>query len=79
MACTIAVEEVIDQHYADQAAMLGSDEAPLRADIETFRAEELEHKETAVSAGGAELPGYELLSAAIKAGSKLAIFLSERI
>lgn len=79
MACTIAVEEVIDEHYANQAAMLGSDEASLRADIETFRAEELEHKETAVTAGGAELPGYELLSAAIKAGSKLAIFLSERI
>ncbi len=79
MACTIAVEEVIDEHYANQAAMLGSDEGQLRADIETFRAEELEHKETAVLAGGAELPGYELLSVAIKAGSKLAIFLSERI
>jgi len=79
MACTIAVEEVIDQHYAKQAELLGSDEAPLRADIEAFRADELAHRDTALAAGGAELPGYDLLSAAIKIGSKLAIFLSERI
>lgn len=79
MACTIAVEEVIDEHYARQAEKLGDDEAGLRKDIETFRAEEIEHKQTAEAAGGAELVGYPLLRGAIKAGSKLAIFLSERI
>ena len=26
MACTVAVEEVIDEHYADQAAQLTEDE-----------------------------------------------------
>jgi ubiquinone biosynthesis monooxygenase Coq7 len=79
MACTIAVEEVIDQHYANQAELLGDDEAALRADIEVFRAEENEHKDTAVASGGADLPGYEVLSGVIKLGSKLAIFLSERL
>ena len=33
MACTVAVEEAIDEHYAAQAAALGEEEAPLRATI----------------------------------------------
>src|ERR1700731_3036940 len=33
MACTVAVEDAIDAHYAQQAATLGEDEAPLRATI----------------------------------------------
>jgi ubiquinone biosynthesis monooxygenase Coq7 len=79
MACTIAVEEVIDEHYARQSAQLGDDEAPLRARIEEFRGHELEHKETAEAHNGRGAGGYELLSAAIKTGSRLAIWLSERI
>ena len=47
MACTVAVEETIDQHYADQAAQLGDDEAELRTTIEKFRADEIAHKEEA--------------------------------
>ena len=30
MACTVAVEEVIEEHYAAQIAALGDDEADLR-------------------------------------------------
>ena len=78
MACTVAVEEVIDQHYANQAAQLGEDETALRETIERFRAEELEHRDTGLAHGAEETPGYEPLSAAIKAGSRLAIWLSER-
>jgi len=79
MACTVAVEEVIDRHYAGQAARLGEDEAELRATIETFRADELEHKDEALAHGAAGAPGYELLTGAVKAGSRLAIWLSTRI
>jgi ubiquinone biosynthesis monooxygenase Coq7 len=79
MACTVAVEETIDGHYAEQAASLGDDEADLRGTIEKFRAEEIEHKETALAAGAEEAPAYEALSAAIKAGSRLAIWLSTRV
>jgi ubiquinone biosynthesis monooxygenase Coq7 len=79
MACTVAVEEVIEQHYADQAAKLGEDEAPLRETIEKFRADELGHRDTAVEHHAREAPGYELLSSAIKAGSRLAIWLSTRV
>ena len=37
MACTVAVEEVIDEHYADQAAQLTEDEGELRETINRFR------------------------------------------
>ena len=79
MACTVAVEEVIGEHYAEQAASLGEDEKALRQKIEKFRDEELEHKDIAEDDGAREAPGYEVLSAGIKAASRLAIFLSKRI
>ncbi|MEM7169901.1 MAG: demethoxyubiquinone hydroxylase family protein [Pseudomonadota bacterium] len=79
MACTVAVEEVIDEHYAKQAEALGEDEFDLRQTIEKFRAEELEHRDIGLEEGAEETPGYELLTAGIKAGSRLAIWLSERV
>jgi ubiquinone biosynthesis monooxygenase Coq7 len=79
MACTVAVEETIDEHYAAQAAQLGDDEAELRGTIEKFRLEEIEHRDTALAAGATDAPGYQALSTAIKAGSRLAIWLSTRI
>ncbi len=79
MACTVAVEEVIDGHYARQAARLGADERTLRRTIETFRDDEIEHREVGVAHGAAEAPGYRLLTAAVKTGSRLAIWLSERL
>jgi len=79
MACTVAVEEVIDEHYAAQAAKLGENEAGLRETIGRFRADEIEHRDVALAHEAREAPGYPLLSAAIKAGSRLAIWLSTRI
>ncbi len=79
MACTVAVEEVIDEHYAEQSARLEDDESDLRDTIEEFRAEELEHRDTALEHGAAQAPGYEVLSAAIKTGSRIAIWLSQRV
>ena len=79
MACTVAVEEVIDEHYARQAEQLGEDERDLKATIEEFRAEELEHRDLGLAKGAEEAPAYPALSAAIKAGSRLAIWLSERV
>ena len=79
MACTVAVEEVIEEHYQRQAERLGEDETELRQVIEEFRAEEAQHRETALEHGARQAPGYDPLVRAIKAGSKLAIWLSERI
>jgi ubiquinone biosynthesis monooxygenase Coq7 len=78
MACTVAVEEVIDAHYARQAAALPESEGELKTTIEKFRGEELAHRDLALAHGAGEAPAYELLTSAIKAGSRLAIWLAER-
>ena len=70
---------MIGEHYAGQIADLGDDEAALRETLEDFRAEEIEHRDIALAEGAEEVPGYEALSAAIKSGSRLAIWLSERV
>ena len=79
MACTVAVENVISEHYAEQAALLGDDEKDLRDTIGRFRADELHHREVSLGAGAENAPGYALLTAAVSAGTRLAIWLSKRI
>jgi ubiquinone biosynthesis monooxygenase Coq7 len=79
MACTVAVEEAIDEHYRAQEEALGEDEAELKAHIAQFRAEELEHRDIGLEHEAEQAPAYRLLSAAIKAGCKVAIRLSERV
>ena len=79
MACTEAVETEIDRHYGAQLDALGTTDPELAADIAEFRAEELEHRDTARSAGAAEAPAYHLLTATIRAGCRLAIGLSKHI
>jgi 3-demethoxyubiquinol 3-hydroxylase len=79
LACTDAVETEIDKHYGQQLADLGDDDPELAADIAEFRADELEHRDTARSAGATNAVGYPLLTAAIRAGCRLAIELSKRI
>ncbi len=79
MACTVAVEEAIDEHYASQSAMLGEDETALRDTIEEFRAEELEHRDIGLANEAELTPGYRVLSRLIKAGCKVAIAASERV
>jgi 3-demethoxyubiquinol 3-hydroxylase len=79
MACTEAVETEIDRHYSGQIEELGESDPIFSADIAEFRAEELEHRETARALGAASAPAYPLLSAAIRAGCRLAIGLSKRV
>ena len=79
MACTVAVEEVIDAHYGRQVEDLGADEPELSRAFARFRAEECEHRDTGLAHGAENAPGYRPLTAAIRAGAKLAIWLSERI
>jgi ubiquinone biosynthesis monooxygenase Coq7 len=79
MACTVAVEETIDEHYAAQEAALGDDERLLRDTIAKFRAEELEHRDIGLANGAEQAPGYRFLTAVIKAGCKAAIRISEKV
>jgi len=79
MACTAAVEEVIDAHYADQAARLGRDEAALKETIVRFRDDEIHHRDEAVAHGAKDAPFEPLLTAAVKTASRIAIWLSTRV
>ena len=79
MACTDAVETEIDRHYSSQLAEIGGQDPELAADIAEFQAEEVEHRDTAREAGALQAPGYPLLTAAIRAGCRIAIRLSKRI
>jgi ubiquinone biosynthesis monooxygenase Coq7 len=79
MACTEAVETEIDLHYGHQLEELGDEDPELAADIRQFRAEELEHRDVARDAGSAQAVAYPLLTAAIRAGCRVAIGLSKRI
>jgi 3-demethoxyubiquinol 3-hydroxylase len=79
MACTEAVETEIDKHYGQQLEELGDSDPELAADILDFRAEEVEHRDTARLHGSERAVAYPLLTAAIRAGCRLAIGLSKRI
>ena len=79
MACTAAIETEIDRHYAEQLEELGGTEPELSATIAEFRAEEIEHRETAIAEGAERAPAYPILSAAIRLGCRAAIGLSKRI
>jgi ubiquinone biosynthesis monooxygenase Coq7 len=79
MACTVAVEETIDEHYAAQEAALDDTESDLKATIATFRAEELEHRDIGLANEAELTPFYKLLSSVIKTGCKAAIAVSEQI
>ncbi len=79
MASTVAVEETIDAHYSAKIETLGEDEPKLRDTIETFRLEELEHRDIGIENGAEQAPAYRLLTRLIKIGCKAAIAASERL
>jgi len=79
MACTVAVEEAIDEHYSAQIAAVHDTDPELRGTLERFRAEELEHRDIGLAHGAEKFAGYRLLSRAIKTGCRAAIAMSERL
>ena len=79
MLCTASVEEVIDGHYKNQIDQIGSDEKNLKNCIIKFREDELHHKDIAYNEGATKKGFYSLIDTVIKAGSKLAIKISEKI
>jgi ubiquinone biosynthesis monooxygenase Coq7 len=79
MACTEAVEEVIDGHYRGQVERLSEDEPALCKTLERFRGEEIEHRDIARAEGARDAPGYPVLTGAVRTATRLAIWLSERI
>jgi len=80
MACTVAVEEVIGQHYEDQALELESRKINLELlkIVKKFREDELEHHDTGVEHHAEMTTGYVLLAKAIKSLCYTAIKVSKK-
>lgn len=78
MACTVAVEDEIDEHYASQERQLGDDEKELKGKISKFRADEQEHRDEAIRREAEKAPLYPLVYGGIRNATKLAIWLSTR-
>jgi ubiquinone biosynthesis monooxygenase Coq7 len=79
MLCTASVEEVIQEHYANQIKELGNDEKKLKEKIIKFREDELHHKNIAYDEGATKQGIYSIMDKIIKTGSKIAINISEKI
>lgn len=84
MACTVAVEEVITDHYNSQLRVLHEradtkDEEALRQMIVKHRDEELEHRDIGLQHDAQNAPFYAALTSVIKAGCHAAIWLSKRV
>lgn len=82
MACTVAVEEVIDKHYRDQLSYLQEHypqrESTLKKTIEKFREEELEHKDIGIEHDAQNMVAYPIFSFTVKTITQMAISLSKR-
>ena len=79
MLCTASVEEVIQEHYANQIKQLEPDEKMLKDKIIKFRDDEIQHKDIAYDKGATKKGPYSILDRLIKTGSKIAINISEKI
>ena len=79
MLCTASVEEVIEDHYQNQLKKLGNDEMDLKAKIEKFKSDEVNHKNIAYETGATNKGIYSIMDKVIKTGSKIAITISEKI
>ncbi|CAK1540341.1 unnamed protein product [Leptosia nina] len=82
MACTVAVETVIVDHYNDQLRTLMEDPQIDKEILETitqFRNEEQEHHDTGIDHGAEQAPFYQALTEVIKTGCKVAIAISKKI
>ena len=79
MLCTASVEEVIEDHYKNQLEKLGNDEKDLKAKIEKFKRDEVNHKNIAYESGATNKGIYFLMDKIIRTGSRIAITISEKI
>ena len=79
MACTVAVESVIGNHYGQQIQELGDDQLKLKKIIKKFQKDELEHHDIGLQHDAENTLGYNILTKIITTGCKAAIILSKKI
>ena len=79
MACTVAVEKVIGEHYREQQELLEDDEKELKKTIAKFEKDELEHHDIGLEHDAENAPGYKIMTKVIEIGCKTAIAISKKI
>ena len=79
MACTVAVEKVIGEHYNKQQNLLEDDEKELKKTIAKFEKDELEHHNIGLEHDAENAPGYKIMTKIIEIGCKTAISISKKI
>jgi len=79
MACTVAVEKVIGEHYRDQQELLEDDQIELKKTIAKFEKDELEHHDIGLEHDAENAPGYKIMTKIIEIGCKSAIAISKKI
>jgi ubiquinone biosynthesis monooxygenase Coq7 len=79
MACTVAVEKVIGDHYREQQDLLEDDEKELKKTIAKFEKDELEHHDIGLEHDAESEPGYKIMKKVIELGCKTAIAISKKI
>ncbi len=79
MACTVAVETVIAEHYAEQIDALDETEKDLKRTLTQFRQEEQEHHDIGIAHDAEQAPFYNAMSGLIKRGCRTAIWIAKRI
>ncbi|XP_032826116.2 NADPH-dependent 3-demethoxyubiquinone 3-hydroxylase, mitochondrial [Petromyzon marinus] len=83
MACTVAVEESISEHYNNQIRTLVEEDPEKHAELlellRKFRDDEMEHHDTGLQHNAELAPAYALLKSAIQVGCKVAVYASERV
>ncbi|CAF0791550.1 unnamed protein product [Rotaria sordida] len=84
MACTVAVEAVISEHYNNQLRDLmehadHNKDKELIDTIKKFRDDESQHHDIGLANKAEQAPFYQNLTSVIKMGCRLGIYLAERI
>ncbi|GJQ15609.1 hypothetical protein GpartN1_g7807.t1 [Galdieria partita] len=83
MACTVAVEEVISQHYNDQIRTIHErkwkEEEHLKQTLREFRDDEMEHHDTGIEYEAESFPFYRNLTRIIQWGCQTAIHITRRL
>ena len=83
MACTVAVEEVIADHYNSQIRELMAEDPVENKELldvlKQFRDDEQHHHDTGLAHDAPKAPFYKYLSQSIKIGCVGAIWLAERL
>lgn len=79
MACTVAVESVIGEHYSEQLESLPEKEEELKDTVRRFRDDEQAHHDTGLAEGAESAAAYPLLYNGIRAITKSAVWIAKRV